>query len=578
MFQLRKKHAISDETNIEKIEQKSKKNMVLGTILGYIAIIISIASGLTLTPWIISYVGKDDYSSYGIASSLIALFLLDFGLSTTTNIYLSKLRAEGNKEGVEKFLATIFKVYLTLDILFAVIIAALYFLCPVLYKNQYIDNPEEKIKTLQTLLLVVGGFALISFPSTTFTGVISTYEKFGINKLMDILQKALYFGFTILAIKMDWGIVGITIINVTSMFVTIVFKFLYMRLYLNIKLDLRKKIEKSELKSIFTFSAWSLVLAIASRLIFNITPSILGIVSNSVENTFMNVVITIEGYIYTFGAMMSAFFLAKIARSEANRSEKEKVEFLQGLSIKIGKLQLTVIGLIMVGFISIGQEFIELWMGAEYGVVYWCILAICSYNLLYVPQIVFESAMLTEGHVRPLAINAVIKAAINVTLSFILSHYYGAFGASISIMIARYVEFILNNIAYKRYLHISLFKYFRKLYVRGGTTILVALGAGLCGHFFIPITADIDLTRKLFIVGFSVVIIYAAMTLFVTFSKKERLYFIDAFAKILHIKRKQVETKEAPVEEIPSEEKVEEIENKQEENIETKTEEKTSEE
>ena len=548
MFKIRKHKAISDEKNIARIERKSKKNMVIGTILGYMAILISIASGLTLTPWIIRYVGDYDYSSYGIVSSLIALFLLDFGLSTTTNIYLSKLRANGDKEGIEKFLSSIFKIYLLLDVLFAVILAVLYFISPYIYASSLGGN-NENTRTLQTMLLIFGGFALINFPTTTFTGVISTYEKFGINKLMDIIQKSLYFGFTIFAIKMDWGIIGISIVNVTSILVTIISKYLYMRLYLNIRLDLRKKIEKHELKSVLTFSMWSLILAIASRLVFNITPSILGIVSTASETARMNIVITIEGYIYTFGAMMSSFFLAKIARSEANKSEEEKAKFLQSLASKIGKLQLTVIGLIMVGFTSVGYEFVDLWMGSDYGIVYWCVLAICSYNVLYVPQIVFESAMLTEGHIRPLAINAAVKAIVNVSLSFSLSYLFtkyelsGALGASLAIMVARFVELILNNIAYKRYLHISLLIYFKDLYIRGGLTILISLGFGLTGHFLLPYAGDYieilaDETIRLFVIGFVVVFVFTMCTLFLTFVKDERQYYLAALARIMHIKRK----------------------------------------
>ena len=113
---------ISDETNIERIEHKSKKNMALGAIFGYLSILVSVVHGFVLTPMIMDSVGVDEYGLFGIATSIITLFLLDFGLTTTTETYLAKLRAKGDKDGVQKFLASIFKIYVTLDIIFIVII------------------------------------------------------------------------------------------------------------------------------------------------------------------------------------------------------------------------------------------------------------------------------------------------------------------------------------------------------------------------------------------------------------------------------------------------------------------------
>ena len=69
--------AISDETNVERIEHKSKKNIAIGTVLGYVAILISVAYGLFLTPIIIQHVGQDNYGIYGLSTSVINLFLMD---------------------------------------------------------------------------------------------------------------------------------------------------------------------------------------------------------------------------------------------------------------------------------------------------------------------------------------------------------------------------------------------------------------------------------------------------------------------------------------------------------------------
>ena len=178
---------ISDETNIEKIEHKSKKNMAIGTILGYLAVFVSVAYGLFLTPEIIKFVGASEYGLYGLSSSIVNLFLLDFGLGAAANTYLARLRANGDKEGVERFSAGIFKLYLTLDVVFLVIIAGVYFAAPYIFTKY---SPED-IETLQWLFVIIGCLGLINLPGYTFGAIISTYEKFGYLKTVELVQKLL---------------------------------------------------------------------------------------------------------------------------------------------------------------------------------------------------------------------------------------------------------------------------------------------------------------------------------------------------------------------------------------------------
>lgn len=531
---------ISDETNIDRIEHKSKKNMAIGTIVGYLSILVSIAHGLVLTPLVMTSVGVDNYGLYGIATTLIALFLIDFGLNITTETYLAKLRATGNKDKVQRFLATTFRIYMLLSIILVVITAALYFLSPIIYRSSY--NPEQ-IKVLQLLIIIVGGYALVNFPSTTFTSVIATYEKFGFNKFADLIQKLIYFGLAITCIKLDWGITGITIVNAASGVVAIIMRFFFMRYYLGVRLDLRLKMDasKEEIKTILNFSAWGLIIAILTRLVFNITPSILGMVSTSDQVSMFMLVNTIEGYVYLLGAMTGTFFMAKVARLGSTGTVEEKREKLQSLATKVGKLQFFVIALIIFGFATVGQEFTAFWLKDTlvdypyFANIYWCIIAICAYEVVHIPELPIYNAMLTEGHIKPLAIITIIKASVNVALSFVLSHYYGAVGASIAIAVARIIDVTLSNFVYKKYLGISIAKFFRDVYIRGSITVIISFGIGLLCHFFMPID---NVVIKFLVDGFIFVFIYLICTLFITFNKDERHYYVNIIFEILHIKKR----------------------------------------
>ena len=543
--------AISDETNVERIEHKSKKNIAIGTVLGYVAILISVAYGLFLTPIIIQHVGQDNYGIYGLSTSIINLFLMDFGLGQTISTKLAKLRAANDKEGVERFLSGIFKLYLFADLFFIVVILVLFFIAPYTFKSSY--TPDQ-ITTLKYMFLIVGGYSLISLPSSVFTGVISTYEKFSMIKTFDIIQKVSYLGLSLCSIYLGWGVIGIVCVNVASGILAIALRFIYMRTYLKIRLNLRKSIDKKERKDVISFSGWGFIIALFGRLTITITPFILGIVSSAFQVTLFTLVSTMETYIYMFGEAFSGSFMAKIARTESTGTKEEKIAHLQSLTEKVGKLQFCVISLIIVGFISIGYEFVHVWMeGAatiehplvpgpgqslfeSYSVIYYAIIAISALNLVDLPQIPLGNAMYLHGHIKPLAINSIVRAVINVGLSFALSSFWGAFGASVAVLIAGLIGLFLNNISYKKYLGISISHYFMSVYGKAGLTALITVGIGLLLHFFMPL--DDKKFIKLIIDGVAVVVVYLTCTFTITFNKQERRHYMNILFEILHIKKR----------------------------------------
>ena len=532
--------AISDETNQEKIERKSKKNIALGTIFGYLAIAVSLVYGFFVTPMIIKSVGDQNYGLYSLSTSIINLFLMDFGLGQTISTKLAKLRAANDKEGVERFLAGIFKMYLVVDTVFVAVIIGLFFATPYAFRSSY---EGEQLITLQYLFLIVGGYSLISLPSSVFNGVIGTYEKFGMIKVFDIIQKLSYLAFSLLSIYLGWGIIGIVCVNVASGLFAILMRFAYMRLYLKVRLDLTKGITKTEKKDVLSFSGWGFVIVLCTRLLVTITPFILASVSEAFAVTVFGLVATIESYVYMFGEVFSGFFMAKIARTEAEGTEEEKKAHLQELIEKIGKLQFFIIGLIMAGFVSVGFEFVQVWMREEgwnyqiFLTIYLCIIAVCAHHIIDLPQIPIKNAMYLHNHIKPLAISQIVKAVINVGLSFWLSYRMGALGACISILAANSLGLLIDNLMYKKYLGISMKHYFLKTFGAGAITFAITCGIGLGLHFFLPL--DHHMVIKLLIDGVVVVIVFCVCSIYITFNKSERANYLRIFAELLHLKKKE---------------------------------------
>ena len=465
---------------MDNITSKSNKNIFYGTIIGYINLALSIIAGLVFIPWIVSSIGSDNYGLYTLSNSLITLFLFDFGMSTTINTFLSRLRAKGDEEGIKHFLSVTYKLYFIIDLVLLLIFISLFFCVDYIYVGLTI----EQRASFKIVFLITAVFNLISFPASSFNGVLQAYEQFGLLKIIEMLNRILYISLSALCLFLNLGLFALVTANCISGLICISLKLIFIKYKLKVKTNFKIKITKDYLSSVLLFSLWAAIYALASRFVFNIMPSILGIVSDADNITLFSVGASLEGYVYSFSAIMNGFFLPRIARiKEKNKDDpincKKEIE---QLAIKIGKIQLMIIGLIIVGFFSIGRQFINWWMRnrTDFSVTYYGTLLIVLTQIIFVPELIFYTQMFMEkSTIKKLAICSLIKACINIVLSFIFGYFYGAFGAFLSIFIARLFEVVYQNILYKKYLKANLGLFFKKVFLKAAIVIAVSALFGL---------------------------------------------------------------------------------------------------
>ena len=171
----------------------NSKQIKFGALLSYIAIAFNIVSGLLYTPWMVEAIGKSQYGLFTLANSVIILFLMDFGLSSATGRYLAKYNAAGDKEGAERFLGAVYKLYLILDVAILCVLTVVFFLIDGIYVNL---TPEE-LSQFKVVYVISALFSVINFPFVTFNGILTAYEKFVPLKLADLLYRVFNIAFTV---------------------------------------------------------------------------------------------------------------------------------------------------------------------------------------------------------------------------------------------------------------------------------------------------------------------------------------------------------------------------------------------
>lgn len=502
------------------MRQKNNSQIKSGAIISYAGIIISTVASLLYTPWMKNQIGDANYGLYTLVGSLVAIFMMDFGLSTSVTRFISKYRAENNEMQINNVMGYVFKLYIAIDVIISIVLIIVY----LLIDNIYVGLSISERDTLKKIFLIFATYSVLAFPFTPLSGVLNAYEKFVWLKICELFQKLFAIFLTVVALLTDHGVVALVLMNAVSGIATILIKLWIIGKGKMIRPNFWIR-DKVLLRELFGFSIWVTVLALAQRLIFNIAPSILGVTSTSIEIARFAPASQLEGYFFTFAYAINGLFMPMVARLDYNMDNRG----IENIMIKVGKYQICVLGLLFAGICTIGTEFIELWMGSEYRISGICTVLLIVPSIFLYPQQIANTLLSIRNKIKYQAMSALIIGAINVGLSFVLTPQLGALGSSISICVAFLVNLVLLNIVYHKVLHLNLKQFYKVVYIRYVPTILLAIIITQFILRYITYSGWLWLLVKIVVCT----TVYLMLLFMIGFSKEEKAQIISVIRKRL---------------------------------------------
>ena len=431
-----------------------------GAVISYAALFINILIGLVYTPWMINSIGKADYGLYTLAFSVIQIFVFDFGLSQAVTRFVAKYLAEGRQDKANQLIGVTYKLYLVADVVIFTLLVGVFFFIPDIYKGL---TPEELHK-FKVVYAVAAIFSVFSFPFIPLNGIISANEKFIQLKFCDLAHKIITVVLMTGCLLLGYSLYALVIVNAISGIATILLKLIVVRRKTQMRIEWHFW-DKDMLKAILGFSVWVTVAALAQRCVLNICPSILGMVSDSQNIAIFGIAMTIEGYVYTFASAINGLFLPKVTRMVANNQNDD----ILPLMIKVGRIQFYIIGMIFLGFICVGQNFINVWVGGDFSDVYLCVILMIAPSFISLAQEIGATTVIVQNKVKKSAKISVIKAVLNLGLGYPLAKVMGVQGMAISIFISYAVSTALFNRLYHYDLGINIPLFFKEsLFKMGG--------------------------------------------------------------------------------------------------------------
>lgn len=460
----------------------SSQQIKFGAIISYGTIVFHIVAGLIYTPWLLSQIGQSDYGLYTLATSLITMFVMDFGLGAAISRYVSRYRAQNSQASVDNFLGMIYKLYMLIDAVIFVVLLVIFCLLDTVYVNL---SPTE-LEKFKVLFIIVAIFSVVSFPFSNLNGILTSYEKFIVLKLCDFFNKALNIVLVVIALTLGWGVYALVSVNAIVGLLTIAFKLFVIKSKTPVKVNF-KFFDKSMLKEIFGFSMWTTVGNILQRLILGISPSIIAAVcaTGTVEVAIFGLASTVEGYVYTFATAINGMFMPRISKIIVDGKKDTE---LVPLMVKVGRIQLMLIGLVSVGFLALGKSFIiDVWDKPDFAQSYYCAVLLLIPNMFYLPMQIANTTLVVENKVKIQAQVFMVMGAVNVVLSLIFSHFWGALGASLAVFIAYAVRILLMVIVYQKKMNLNMVKFVKDVFLGMSPYLIITFAVGFAMERFNPL-------------------------------------------------------------------------------------------
>lgn len=435
-----------------------------GAVISYVGIFINIVIGLVYTPWMIRCIGQADYGLYTLAMSVIGIFVFDFGLGQAVTRFAAKYIAEGQQEKVDQLMGVTYKLYLIADALMILLLVGVYFFIPQIYQGL---TPEE-IEKFKIVYAIAATFSVLSFPFIPLNGIVSAYELFIPLKTCDLLHKIIIVVLMTGCLLMGFGLYALVIVNAIAGMLMIIIKLIVLRRRTPLRIDWHFW-SRGLLREIISFSVWITVAALAQRLVLNICPSILGYASDSRSIAVFGIAMTLEGYVYTFTSAIKGLFLPKVTRLETDGQHED----ILPLMVRVGRIQLFILGLIILGFLCTGQNFINAWLGDDFSKVFLCAVLMMAPSFVGQSQNIASTSIVVQNKVKKAAYISIIKAVVNLLLAYPLTVLWGVYGMALSVFISYTVALIQNNLLYYKDLKINIPLFFRDCFGKLAVPLVV---------------------------------------------------------------------------------------------------------
>lgn len=545
----------------------STREIKTGILGAYGIFAADLLAGVLFTPFLIRTLGQSEYGVYSLMGAFIAsLAVLDFGFGNAIVRYTAQYRTEGRKDKESGLLQMCLALYGIIAAIGLLAGTGFYLLLDMIYGGKL---TAAELATAKAIFLVFLVNLTFSFFSGAFQAYIQGYEKYGLLNTVTFVRLLVRIAVLSVLLLLGYKALAVVVIDTVLNIAMGLAYFLYAKRRLGLRIvapltagpptaaplaagpptavpltagpptatpptatpptvvpptaalptagpltavpakeqgsGSRFAFDRSLFKEITRYSSFVFIGNLADLLFWRIGLLVLGAMSGSAVVAVYAVGTTLLSYFQYISGVINSKLQPRITRMVVQGADGKA---LTAFGIRIGRIQLMLLGGILLGFGLFGREFIHLWVGAEYTLAWQIgliLMAALLFPSLQYPNVMILRAMKRDGWRTVLQL---VVMALGALLGVLLIQVYGVIGMTLGLACAIVLmNWIIVNFHYIRMFNYGLSAFLREM-GKLVPAIALAYGAGALLNLLPGEGWSIWLTRCLIFVVVYVTLLY----------------------------------------------------------------------
>jgi len=440
----------------------------VGAVLSYLSIGLNNLITLLYTPFMLRLMGQTEYGLYSLVASVVSyLTILDFGFGNAIVRYTAKYRAEGKTTELYEMFGLFLLLYSVIGVIALGLGSVLYWNVEELFGETMGSEELRKVRIM--LLLTIFNIA-ITFPFSLFTSIITAYEKFIFQKMINIIRIVLNAAVMIAMLLLGYRAIGMVVVTVAFNVITLLINWWYCYYKLHIKIRFGR-FRWDFVREVSIYSFWIFLNAIMDRIYWSTGQFILGIYRGAVSVAIYALAMQVVHVYMNFSTAIQGVFLPRIT-SMVTRDDNPKE--ISDIFIRVGRIQYIVMVFILTGFIVFGRQFIRLWAGVDYSAAYSIIVILFVPLLIPLIQNLGITILQARNQMKFRSVCYVTLALLSLGLSIPLAQKYDGIGCAIGTAISLILgQVVIMNIYYWKKVRIDIPRFWSEIATMSKTPLLV---------------------------------------------------------------------------------------------------------
>lgn len=427
---------------------------ISGAMLSYVHIGVKLCVTLVFTPILVSFLDQEGYGLFALVGAMAAyLYVLDFGLNDSVLRFF--VAHEGDRELRDAFLARMLGFYGLLGLLVLAGTAGLMGLVASVFS---VSMGSDEVAKLREMIAITGLGAAALVASNPVTALLFAAERFVFLRGMEIAASIL--SAVVIVALLHHGFREVMVVSVMAggMITQVALRVLYLRLQMGVPISLARP-EATELRRVIGYAAPIFLSMIAGSVFWKLDNILIGAILGAAPVAVYAIGVTFNKYFMTFATAISRIMTPEIVRRIDKGADAAA---LTDLMVRISRLQALALFLVLGGLVVFGQRFLVLWLGPDYAVSYWVMLAVlCPYALELIGNSRNVVLQVKGLYWHKSAITGVM-AVLNIPLTVWLLHVWGVVGAALATGAAVLGGYALIALLLQRCVGISMGRYWRE--------------------------------------------------------------------------------------------------------------------